>query len=211
MSRPVTGTIHHVPFYSADPDLSYTHFNSNMGVDIFTVTNGTLTVPVSSAVKNTVSLSSPVLGVSFDNLRYYYQFRYIPDIPGYYLFAASGAGVSLVPTYVIDGVDIDSEDSFVSLSQDTGPNGDPVPGYLVPKISNPQNYILMVFLSSDWQVGRYDPLYAVSSTELDSKGNWLSTPLYVTHQSKASTNNSYHVVVQANDGTKIVVAAFLEV
>jgi len=165
-------------------------------VDFFTVTNGNSTVEVSSAVKNSVKLV--FIGVSPTTARYYYQFEYTPDVPGYYLFSAS-SGLAL--TFVIDGVDIDSEDSYVLLTQG-GTQATPVD--LVPNVKGPQNYILMVFLSSDWQVGRYSPLYAVASTQLDPQGNWLSTPLTVQH-------GTYHVVVQANDGTQVVIAAFLEV
>lgn len=178
MSRPVTGTVHHVPFY-ATPGLELSSFTVNISV-----TNGTLTQPASSAVLN--SLSLVYIGNGF------YQFEYTPDVIGYYLMTASAGTVN-----VVGGVDIDASDSYVLLTQTTPPG-------LVPNVVGPQNYILMVFLSSDWQVGRYNPLYAVASTQLDSQGNWLSTPLTVQH-------GIYHVVVQANDGTQVVIAAFLEV
>ena len=196
MSRPVTGTVHHVPFYAIQTgtpntpiNLVYAMLGGNIEVVYFTVTNGNSTVNVSSAV--TRSLKLVYVGSGF------YQFEYTPDVPGYYFFSATSALLDGVYTYVVDGVDIDSEDSYVLLTQTTPPG-------LVPNVVGPQNYILMIFLSSDWQVGRHSPLYAVASTQLDSQGNWLSTPLTVQH-------GIYHVVVQANDGTQVVIAAFLEV
>lgn len=195
MSRPVTGTVHHAPFYAVQPgtntpiNLVYATFGGNIAVDFFTVTNGNSTIEVSSAVKKSLKLI--YVGSGF------YQFEYVPDVPGYYLLAATSA--LLMGTYIkmINGVDVDSEDAYVLLTQATPPG-------LVPNVVGPQNYILMLFLSSDWQVGRYNPLYAVASTQLDSQGNWLSTPLTVQH-------GTYHVVVQANNGTQVVIAAFLEV
>lgn len=182
MSTSTTNATHSIPFYGGVVGLTI----SNFSIDIFTVDGNT--------VDTSTRASLVIQPIGFTG---YYLAQYTPTIPGFYCLAIFNAAHTI---RVINGVDIDQALSYVNLTQDTGGVGALVPS----NISDIEQYLLMVFLSTDWQVGRTDPSYAVASTGLDNQGNWLSTPLIIQH-------GTYNVVVQNNSGIIVVIKAFLEV
>jgi len=98
---------------------------------------------------------------------------------------------------------------LVNLTQDTGGTGALVPTLPIPFSSGPpavdlSQYLLMVFQSSDWDVGRIDNTYALGITELDVAGNWITSPIYV-------ISGTYHVIIRNNYGTTKVIKAYLGV
>jgi hypothetical protein len=70
--------------------------------------------------------------------------------------------------------------------------------------SQPEDYILYLFKSIDWEQGRTNPSYAEIATEITSAGNWVSTPLTV-------LKDTYHVVAINSIGSVNILAAFLRV
>jgi hypothetical protein len=135
-----------------------------------------------------------------------YSATYLPANAGFYYLELYHVASDI---RVIDEQEIDAagsggsggeSSSSVSLSQDYGGIG-----ALRPVFSNPQNYVLYIFRSQDWQNGHMDSSYAVTLTELDSSGNWLSSPLLV-------IPGTYHVVcINSSIGDTRVIRAFLEV
>lgn len=181
MSEPSTGTVHHVPFSVAGiTGITLVDFTR-----IFFTVDG---LPVNIDTQNSLILVELGFG--------YYQFEYIPTVVGYHLLVMHNSARNFD---VVDGVDITSALSYVNLTQDTGGTDN----LKADTVDDPASYLLMAFLSSDWQVGRTDPTYAVASTQLDDSGNWLATPLVIQH-------GIYHIVIQSNI-TAIVISAFLEV
>lgn len=162
-------------------------------VDIFTCNNVIVDSKVSSSLQ-VVELGSG-----------YYYAIYTPDKAGFYILALSNIAHSF---HVIDSADID-EANYVFLTKDT-----PTTNALKPTLPNTESnpasagsldlYLLLVFQSSDWQVGRQTSDWAVTSSGLDSSGNWISTPLVV-------APGTYHIVIRNNLGTTKVIKAFLEV
>lgn len=125
-------------------------------------------------------------------------------------YSPTGAGFYFLDIYnfvndvrVIDSEEIDTPETFfdehatVDLTQDFGGVG-----RLKPTISSPDTYTLYVFQSQRWQTGLNDPGYADASTNLDSLGNWITTPLTVMH-------GTYHIVLLNGGGDVLVIAAFL--
>jgi hypothetical protein len=115
------------------------------------------------------------------------------DIEDLYDFAsgASGAG----PTG--PGSNVGSSGTACCLNQDFGGAG-----WLKPPVSDPTNYRMLVFSSSDWLGNRRTDAYSYGASGLDSAGNW-STAIYV-------PSGTYYVVAQKT-GTSVVVAANLAV
>lgn len=105
----------------------------------------------------------------------------------------------------IDSEDVDDATTFfditssVLLTQDFGSVG-----ALKPVIANPQNYTLYVFVSQAWQTGQTDPGNAVAATNLDTSGNWITSPLSVNH-------GTYHIVLIGSAGDTHVIRTFLTV
>ena len=64
---------------------------------------------------------------------------------------------------------------------------------LVTQVSDPQDYILYVFQSSDWVANRRDAGYAMGSSRLDTQGNW--------YQQVAVTPGTYHIVLLSSTET----------
>lgn len=181
MSELATGTTHHVPFSASGlTGLTLLGFI----IRFFTVDG----LPVDTTTQGSLALEELGFG--------YYQLSYVPSVIGYHLLIAHNAAHNFD---VIDGVDITDAKSYLNLTQDTG-GFDNLQPTSIPNISS---YLLMVFLSSDWQVGRTDPTFAVASTGLDANGNWLATPLVIQH-------GTYHIVVRSNTST-VVIKPFLEV
>jgi hypothetical protein len=73
---------------------------------------------------------------------------------------------------------------------------------LKPAVSDPTDYRMLVFSSSDWLGNRRTDAYSYGASALDASGNWL-TPIYV-------PAGTYYVVAQKT-GTYTVVAANLAV
>lgn len=101
---------------------------------------------------------------------------------------------------------IDQENAVVNLTQNTGGTNALSPIGVLPSAFmatfQPLDNLLMIFKSSDWQVGRISSSFAVATTQLDSNNNWVSTPLVV-------LPNIYHVIVRSNSGVTCVIKAFL--
>lgn len=137
----------------------------------------------------------------------YYYAKYIPSDTGLYFLAITNVANSVNVSNIAD---VQAAPNVVNLSQDTGGTNSLQPGIPditiqgLPQQPDISEYILMVFQSSDWQVGRVDNSYAVAMTQLDSQGNWLTTPLSV-------LPNTYHIIIRNNYGTTKVIQAYLEV
>jgi hypothetical protein len=61
-----------------------------------------------------------------------------------------------------------------------------------------------VYNSSDWTSGNTGTFYALDSTQLDSSGNWLTTPIYV-------IPGTYHIVIRDSTGAVTVLKPYLQV
>lgn len=183
----IVGQNHYVPFYGISTALGTSDFT----VDVFFRDFG----PVDDATRTSLSITEIVTG--------YYIATYIPTQPGFYYLGISNTPNNL---HITEGVDIEEGESVVNLTQDT--SGSSVLRPSLPKVKNSgldlTEYLLMVFESSDWDVGRTDPMFAVASTELDAVGNWLATPLVV-------SPGTYHIVIQNNFGVVQVIKAHLVV
>jgi hypothetical protein len=103
-----------------------------------------------------------------------------------------------------DSDDIYQVDIFVSggsgagiytVTQNTGGSN-----ALQLTVSNPQNYVIYAFLSSNWIVGQNTANYAYGSTTTDTSGNWL--------ESISLPAGTYHIVALWNTN-QIVLAAYL--
>ena len=93
----------------------------------------------------------------------------------------------------------DGSSTAVSLTQNT-----PTPNALQVTVPNASSYTLYVYNSSDWTGGNTDTFYALDSTQLDSSGNWLTTPIYV-------IPGTYHIVIRNGAGAVQVLMAYLTV
>lgn len=131
-----------------------------------------------------------------------YILEYTPSAAGHDYLDIYDPGTDLRN---IDAEDVDDATTFfdltnnVSLTQDFGGTG-----ALKPVITNPQLYTLYVFPSQAWQTGQTDQSNAVAATNLDSQGNWLTTPLTVNH-------GTYHIVLVGSSGDTHVIRSFLTV
>jgi hypothetical protein len=185
----LNGSNHYIAFYGAGASGLTT---SSFTIIYFTRDGSTIN-----------SITDPVTFHSFSIVSVgggYYYAKYTPSQGGFYYLAFSCAAHSI---FIADAADID-ELSVINLSQDTSGTNALKP-ITVPGDSTPLNeYILMIFQSSDWQVGRIDNTYAVAMTQLDDQGNWLTTPLAV-------SPGTYHLVIKNNYGTTQVFKPFLEV
>lgn len=133
----------------------------------------------------------------------YYYARYKPTQSGFYYLGFSKVSIGC---HVADAIDID-EANFVNLTQDTPTDGalQPTLPSAPPSIATPLNqYMLFVFQSSDWEVGRTATTYAIAVTGLDAEGNWTNTPLVI-------SPGTYHIVIRNNYGITKVIQPFLEV
>lgn len=112
--------------------------------------------------------------------------------------------------HFVDVADIsDSGDgplAVVDLTQNYGSTGALVPVLSVSlaKTYTLDQFVLFIFNSSDWNVGRKDPMYAIGATALDVSGNWASTPITV-------VPGTYHIVIMNSDNVIVVIAPFLQV
>lgn len=132
----------------------------------------------------------------------YYYAQYTPSSAGFYVIGISRTGIKKA----IDVADIE-EANFVDLTQDTPTANALKPSLPVVRTPFPvplNEYVLMVFASSDWDVGRKTAHFAVAMTELDVNGNWRTTPLTI-------SPGTYHIVIQNNIGVQVVIKAYLEV
>ena len=93
----------------------------------------------------------------------------------------------------------DGSSTTVLLTQNT-----PTANALQVTIADPSSYTLYVYNSSDWTGGNTDTFYALDSTQLDSSGNWLTTPIYV-------IPGTYHIVIRNGAGAVQVLMAYLQV
>ena len=89
--------------------------------------------------------------------------------------------------------------TVVSLTQDT-----PTSNALQVTVPNASSYTLYVYNSSDWTTGNTDTSQALDSTQLDSSGNWLTTPIYV-------IPGTYHIVIRNGAGAVQVLMTYLTV
>lgn len=181
------GNNHYIGFYIETSGLTLSNFN----VDIFT--NDGITVDsVTNASLNIVEMGDG-----------YYYATYTPSSPGtYYL------GLSYMGQHIVDCEDIIASPSVINITQDTGGTNALRP--ILPTSNAAigttlSQYLLMIFRSSDWKVGRTNVFYAVGVTQLDDSGNWLHTPITV------SPGQSYTVLIQNNAGITKVIQPNLEV
>ncbi len=77
-------------------------------------------------------------------------------------------------------------------------------GRLKVTASGPENFVVYVFLSEDWEHGRKAPSYALAATQVTTLGDWVSSPIPV-------PKDTYHIVAINNAGVVNVLAAFLKV
>lgn len=181
------GRTHYIPFRVGTVAAPTAGLNLTSFVVVFTRDNVNIT-----AISQALAVVNNGLGR--------YCATYVPTDPGFYYLELYNVSST---TLITNSVEIDTAltaadvDNFVSLTQDFGGVG-----ALKPNVPNVADYILSIFYSKDWQVGRTDSSYSVASTTLDAGGNWLSTPLAVTH-------DTYHVVLQNMDGESIVIRPFL--
>jgi hypothetical protein len=99
----------------------------------------------------------------------------------------------------IGTISADFSSSAILLTQNI-----PTSNALMVTVPNPSSYTLYVYNSSDWASGNTDTFYALDSTQLDSYGNWLTTPIYV-------IPGTYHIVIRDNTGTVTVLMPYLQV
>ena len=99
----------------------------------------------------------------------------------------------------IETISADLSSDAILLTQNT-----PTANALKVTASSPSSYTLYVYNSSDWASGNTDTFYALDSTQLDSYGNWLTTPIYV-------IPGTYHIVIRDNTGTVTVLMPYLQV
>lgn len=178
----VANSSHQIAFYQVSGTTGLT--TSAFNIDFFTFNGDN----VDATVLATFTITEMGEG--------YYYATYVPDAAGFYILAFSDS----LGTFVADACDID-EANFVNLTQDY-----PTHNNLKPKLPNTvslsqgaakdqqqtlQQYLLMLFNSSDWAVGRTSSDWAVASTELDDQGNWQVTPITV-------SPGTYHVVIRNN-------------
>lgn len=134
----------------------------------------------------------------------YYYAHYHPTSAGFYFIAISRGSF-----HGTDAEDISDADFVSNLTQNTGgPNAlrPTLPSFLTAGGRKPHitEYILMVFSSDDWDVGRTKNADAIAMTKLDEDGNWLTSPLPV-------SPGTYHIVVRNNFGMNKVIKAYLQV
>lgn len=176
-----TGSVYQIPFFSTNGSISIDDFT----IDIFTLEG----VDVDSTVLDSLSIAS--LGVSD-----YWALQFTPTQSGTYIIAAHDTADNI---RIVQNISIDEADVFVNLTQNTGGANN-----LKPNGNNLDQFLLMVFVSSDWEVGRTDNSYAAAITQMDPTGNWITTPLVI-------TPGTYHIVIRNNFGVTTVIAAYLEV
>jgi hypothetical protein len=172
--------IHVFPFYVGFAGLQTSDFT----VVIFTRD----THPVSLATLDSLTITELTGG--------FYQATYTPDTDGDYMLALSNIAHNV---HVIETVDINDGIKAVDLTQDT-----PTTDALKPSGTNLNEYLLMVFNSHDWGVGKTATMYALAQTELDVDGNWEATPLVV-------VPGTYHIIIRNNFGVTRIVKAYLTV
>lgn len=160
-------------------------------VDVFTIDGVAVDIPTSDSLE-IVEVESG-----------YYYGKYLPSKAGFYFIGLSNVANSL---YVTDAEDIEAADFAVNLTQDTGGTNAlrPQPVSLAKKAPGLDEYLLMVFSSDDWDVGRTTNTYAIATTRLDVHGNWLSAPLVV-------SPGTYHIIIRNNFGLTRVIKPSLEV
>lgn len=89
--------------------------------------------------------------------------------------------------------------SVINLTQNYGGTN-----ALLPLGGDLSSYILMIFNSSDWEVGNCDNTYAIAMTELDDSGNWQVSPLSI-------VPGTYHLIIRNNFGITTVFRPYLSV
>lgn len=130
----------------------------------------------------------------------FYVASYTPTVPAFYYLNIYNTATAI---RIEDKVEIDSSatqfgaGSFILLTQDYGSTGT-----LIPQVPNPNTYILNIYTSVNWNLGNTGSSYVVASTELDTSGNWLTSPLTL-------LPNTYHLVLQNTAGVVIVFRPYL--
>lgn len=106
-----------------------------------------------------------------------------------------------------DAEQIDTPETFfgisattVNLTQDYGFVG----ALQLTGIAQPQTYTIYLFRSQDWQSGNTAVPYAIAATPVDTRGNWVTTPLIL-------NKDTYHVVAMNAIGAVFVLSSFLQV
>ncbi len=176
------GSLYYIAFYAGVGGL----VTSDFDIIIFT-NNGT-------AVDSNTRSSLAIVEVGFG----FYYVRYNPSSAGLYYLGLSNVANAI---NIANSVDIKEATFAVNLTQDTGGVDNLKPNFVGITLSE---YLLMVFDSGDWQVGRTDNTYAAAMTGLDDEGNWLATPLVI-------SPGTYHIIIRNNFGSTISIATFLEV
>lgn len=181
--------------------------NSNHQIGFYCGTTGLITsgFTIDHFTKDGLAVDSVTLA-SFTIIEIgggYYYAQYKPTQSGFYYLGFSKVSISC---HVADAIDID-EANFVNLTQDTPTDGalKPTLPQAPPSIATPlDQYLLFVYQSSDWEVGRTATTFAVAVTGLDVDGNWANAPLVI-------SPGTYHIVIRNNYGVVKVIQPFLEV
>lgn len=175
---------HYMPFYATSGTTGI--ILSSLTVIVFTC-NGTA---VGSATRASLTLTEVGFG--------YYYASYTPKVAGKYVLALSSGAVK-----AIDVADIDDTEAAVNLTQNYGGTN-----ALRPSLHGGLQsygiaaYVLFIFSSKDWDLGKTAASNAVGSTELDSNGNWKTSTLTV-------VPGTYHVVIRHNSGINYVIQPYL--
>lgn len=130
----------------------------------------------------------------------FYIASYTPDIPGFYYLDLYNAANT---TRISNGIEIDSPETqfgtsnVIKLTQDYL-----TVGALKPQVSHPENYVLYIYTSINWNLGNTGPAFVIGLTELDTSGNWLTSPISV-------LPDTYHLVLKDTFGHIIVFRPYL--
>lgn len=179
--------IHYFAFYGHVTGLIL----SNFVIDRFTKDG----FVVDSTTSSTLALVEVGVG--------YYYIKYIPSSAGIYVLALSNVAHSINE---VDIIEIEGADEAIELTQNTGgvdnlkPN---ITSKFYPDI-NYADFLLMIFDSVDWQVGRTDDDFAIGTSELDSLGNWVEDSIIV-------SPGTYHILIRDNIDTTFVIKPFFTV
>lgn len=182
------GNYHYFGFYVGTTGLTTVDFT----IDVFTVDG--------------VAVDAPTLA-SFEVIEVsggYYYAKYLPSKAGFYFI-----GIHRLALHFADSEDISESEFVVNLTQNTGGANAlrPAPFKFLSAGGNSPTlaeYLLMVFQSEDWDVGRKANTFAVAMTKLDVNGNWLTSPLVV-------SPGTYHIIIRNNFGATKVIKPNLEV
>jgi hypothetical protein len=160
------------------------------------VTTCTLASFTITFTRNGVTCTDPVTLVNVGGGSY--QLQYTPSAAGRDVINIDD-NVNDLHYCDIETISDEIGSDAILLTQNT-----PTANALRVTAANPTSYTLYVYNSSDWTSGNTGTFYALDSTQLDSSGNWLTTPIYV-------IPGTYHIVIRDSTGAVTVLKPYLQV